>query len=141
MVVKQLSIFLENKQGKFTEVAHILGDAGINMTAFSIADNSDFGILRLIVSEPEKAFNILREKKFGVTLTDVVCLLCPNTPGSLAKALDILNKENIFIEYMYAFAMNNGAYVIIRAKNIEDCAKALQKHKLELIAADDLYKF
>lgn len=141
MIVKQLSIFLENKQGRLTEVTEILGNAGINLTAFSIADNSDFGILRVIVSDPEKAFNILRENKFGVTLTDVVCLLCPNTPGSLAKTLVILNNEKIFIEYMYAFSMNNQAYVVIRASKIDDCVKALQKHKIELIAADDLYKF
>ena len=140
MLVKQLSIFLENKQGRFTKVARLLGEAGINMTAFSVADNSDFGILRLIVSEPERAFNLLKENKFGVTLTEVVCLHCPNTPGSLAKALDILNKEEVFIEYMYAFSMGDYAYVIIRATNIEECVKALQKHKLELLAADELYK-
>jgi len=140
MQVKQLSIFLENKQGRFTEVARILGEADINMTAFSVADNSDFGILRLIVSEPERAFELLKEQKFGVTLTEVVCLYCPNTPGSLAKALDILNSEKVFIEYMYAFSMGESAYVIIRAANMEECVKAFQKHKLELIAADDLYR-
>ena len=140
MIVKQLSIFLENKQGRFTEVARILGEAGINMTAFSVADNSDFGILRLIVSEPEKALALLKEKKFGVMLTEVVCLYCPNTPGSLAKALDILNNEKVFIEYMYAFSMGDSAYVIIRATDMQECVKALQKYKLELIAADELYK-
>ena len=140
MIVKQLSIFLENKQGRFTEIARMLGEAGINMTAFSVADNSDFGILRLIVSEPEKAFALLQENRFGVTLTEVVCLYCPNTPGSLAKALDILNHEKVFIEYMYAFSMSESAYVIIRAANMQACVEALQKHKLALIAADDLYK-
>jgi hypothetical protein len=140
MIVKQLSIFLENKQGRLTEVAKMLGEANINMTAFSIADNSDFGILRLIVSDPEQAYELLHKNKFAVTLTDVVCLYCPNTPGSLAKALDILNKENIFIEYMYAFSRNESAYVIIKAQDMIACTQALQKHKLELIAADDLYK-
>ncbi len=140
MIVKQLSIFLENKLGRLTEVAKMLGEADINMTAFSIADNSDFGILRLIVSDPEQAYDLLLKNKFAVTLTDVVCLLCPNTPGSLAKALEVINKENVFIEYMYAFSMNDSAYVIIRALDMEKCVNALQKHKLELIAADDLYK-
>ena len=140
MIVKQLSIFLENKQGRLTEVAKMLGEADVNMTAFSIADNSDFGILRLIVSDPEQAYDLLLKNKFAVTLTDVVCLLCPNTPGSLAKALDILNEGNVFIEYMYAFSTNEQAYVIIKAQDIEKCVETLQKNKLKLLAADDLYK-
>jgi len=140
MIVKQLSIFLENKQGRLTEVAKMLGEADVNMTAFSIADNSDFGILRLIVSDPEQAYDLLLKNKFAVTLTDVVCLLCPNTPGSLAKALDILNEGNVFIEYMYAFSTNEQAYVIIKAQDIEKCVETLQKNKLKLLAANDLYK-
>lgn len=141
MLIKQLSIFLENKKGRFTEVAKILGDAGINMTAFTVAENSDFGILRLIVSDPEKAKEILKEHRYAVSVTDVVCLQCPNIPGSLAKAMTIITQAGIFVEYMYAFSFGQGALVVIRPDNLEKCVKVLVDNKLELLAANELYKF
>ena len=141
MIVKQISVFLENKTGRLNDVAALLGKSGINMTAFSVADNSDFGILRAIVSDPEKAQEVLKSNKFAVSLTDVICLHSPNTPGALSSALDILAKENIYIEYMYAFAEGVGANIIIKPSNLQGCVEALQKNKLELIAATDLYRF
>ena len=140
MLIKQLSIFLENKSGRFTEIANILGNAGINMTAFTVAENSDFGILRIIVSDPDKAKDILREARFAVSVTDVVCLQCPNVPGSLAKAMGILTEANIFIEYMYAFTFGQAALVFIRPDNLEKCIEVLTLNKLELLAASELYK-
>lgn len=140
MLIKQLSIFLENKRGRFTEVAKILGEANINMTAFTVAENSDFGILRLIVSDTEKAIDVLRGKLYGVSVTDVVCLRCPNIPGSLAKAMDIITENGIFVEYMYAFSEGETANVIIRPDNLEKCVEVLKANKLELLAASDLYK-
>lgn len=140
MLIKQLSIFLENKKGRFTEVARILGDAGINMTAFTVAENSDFGILRLIVSDPEKAKSVLKEKLYAVTVTDVVCLQCPNVPGSLARAMDIITAAGIFIEYMYAFSFGAGALVVIRPDNLDKTVEVLKENKLELLAASELYK-
>ncbi|MDL2281825.1 amino acid-binding protein [Parabacteroides sp. OttesenSCG-928-G06] len=140
MIAKQLSIFLENKKGRFTEVAKILGESGINMTAFTVSENSDFGILRLIVSDTEKAIAVLREKMYGVSVTDVVCLRCPNIPGSLGKAMDIITNAGIFVEYMYAFSEGDTANVIIRPDNLEKCLRVLQENKLELLAASDLYK-
>ena len=103
ITIKQLSIFLENKNGRINDVAKVLAKEGINMQAFSMAETADFGILRLIVSDVEKAVNALRTSDFAVMLTDVVCIQCPNTPGSLSAVLDYLAAENIFIEYMYAF--------------------------------------
>ena len=132
MLIKQLSIFLENKKGRFTEVANILGEAGINMSAFTVSENSDFGILRLIVSDTDKAIQ--------VSVADVVCLHCPNQPGALAKAMQIITAAGIFVEYMYAFSQGEAANVIIRPDNIERCAEVLKENKLELIAASDLYK-
>jgi hypothetical protein len=140
MLAKQLSIFLENKKGRFTEVARILGDAGVNMTAFTVSENSDFGILRLIVSDTEKAIQVLRDKLYGVSVTDVVCLRCPNIPGSLAKAMEIITANSIFVEYMYAFSEGETANVIIRPDNLEKCIRVLQDNKLELLGASDLYK-
>ncbi|MDR1719597.1 MAG: amino acid-binding protein [Dysgonamonadaceae bacterium] len=140
MIIKQLSIFLENKKGRFTEVAKILGEAGINMTAFTVAENSEFGILRLIVSDPEKGKQVLKEHLYAVTATDVVCMQCPDQPGSLAKAMDIITNAGVFIEYMYAFTAGNGAVVVIRPDNLDKCVEVLNANKLKLLAASELYK-
>lgn len=140
MLIKQLSIFLENKSGRLNEVSTILGYAGINMSAFSVADTSEFGILRLIVSEPERAYKILKENLFSVNLTDVVCLNCPNKPGALAKALQILSDNEVAIEYLYAYSMGESANVVLKPDNIDHCIKVLQKHKIELVKASELYK-
>lgn len=140
MLIKQLSIFLENKKGRFTEVANILGDAGINMTAFTVSENSDFGILRLIVSDTDKAIQVLRDKMYGVSVTDVVCLLCPNEPGALARVMRLITAAGVFVEYMYAFSEGQSAHVIIRPDNLEKCIEVLKANKLELLGASDLYK-
>ncbi len=140
MLIKQLSIFLENKKGRFTEVANILGEAGVNMTAFTVAENSDFGILRLIVSDPDKAKEVLKSKLYAVNVTDVVCLECPNVPGSLGRAMTILTNAGIFVEYMYAFAAGDVARVVIRPDDINKCVEVLKNNKLELLAASELYK-
>lgn len=140
MLIKQLSIFLENKRGRFTEVARLLGEAGINMSAFTVAENSDFGILRLIVCDTEKATAVLREKLYAVSVTEVVCLQCPNNPGALAKAMEIITDAGIFVEYMYAFSQGETAHVVIRPDDIQKCVEVLQANKLTLIAASDLYK-
>jgi hypothetical protein len=140
MLTKQLSIFLENKRGRFTEVAKLLGEANINMTAFTVSENSDFGILRLIVSDTEKAIRILRDNKYAVSQADVICLHCPNRPGALGYAMDIITRAGVFIEYMYAFSEGESANVIIRPDHLEKCVEVLTTNKLELLAASDLYK-
>ena len=141
MIIKQLSVFLENKTGRLNEVTQILGNARINMTAFCVADTSEFGILRMIVTEPEKALTILKEAEFSVRLTDVVCLNSPHEPGALARALDILSGESVFIEYLYAYSMNdNSANIVLKPDNIQKCIEVLQAHKLELVRASEMYK-
>jgi hypothetical protein len=141
MIIKQLSVFLENKTGRLNEVTQILGNAGINMSAFSVADTSEFGILRMIVSEPEKALSILKDADFSVRLTDVICLNSPNEPGALARALNILSGEEVFIEYLYAYSMDNKtANIVLKPDNIQKCIEVLQAHKLELVSASEMYK-
>ena len=140
MLIKQLSIFLENKSGRLNEVSAILGAAGINMSAFSVADTSEFGILRLVVSDHEKAFRVLRENNFSVSLTDVVCLNCPNQPGALARALGILSDNNVSIEYLYAFSVGETANVVIKPDDLEKCIGVLTEHSMELVKASDLYR-
>ena len=140
MKAKQLSIFLENKSGRLTEVTEVLGKAGINLSAMSIADNSDFGILRCIVSDPDAAYKVLKEAHFAVKITDVIGFTCPNVSGSLAVVMKHLADKGVFIEYMYSFANGNVAHVIIRPTDLESCEKILAEKKVELMAASDLYK-
>ena len=140
MIIKQLSIFLENKSGRLSEVANLLAKAKINMTAFSIADTSDFGILRVIVSNPEKALEILKENQFSVRLTDVVGMICPNESGALARTLQILTDNGVQVEYMYAFSMDKAATIIIRPSDTKHCIDTLKDHELELLKTSDLYK-
>jgi hypothetical protein len=139
MIIKQVSVFLENKLGRLNEVTHILGDAGINISAFTIADTSDFGILRLIVSDPAAAKKILKQNQFSVQTTDVVLVKTTNKPGSLAKLLEVLNSEDVFIEYMYSFSKDNDAAInVIRPVDIQKCMNVLQKQKDKLLFTDEL---
>jgi hypothetical protein len=140
MIIKQLSVFLENKSGRLTEVTEILGQTGINISALSIADTSEYGILRMVVSDPDKAYAALKKNQFSVSLTDVACLSTPNQAGALAKALTILSKEKISIEYMYAFSMGEKAFVVIRTENIQHCIDTLQANKMDLLRASELYQ-
>ena len=141
MIIKQLSVFLENKTGRLNEVTTMLGEAHINISAFNIADTSEFGILRMIVSEPEKALSVLKTASFSVSLTDVICLSTPNQPGALAKALNILADEGVFIEYLYAYS-NEGksANIMLKPTDIQKCIKVLNEHQIELVKASDLYR-
>ena len=98
MVAKQLSIFLENKSGRLTEVTEVLAKEGVNLSALCIAENADFGILRGIVSEPDKAYKALKDNHFAVNVTDVVGINCPNIPGSLSKVLRLFYvRESVWL--------------------------------------------
>lgn len=112
----------------------------VNLSALCIAENADFGILRGIVSEPDKAYKALKDNHFAVNVTDVVGINCPNIPGSLSKVLRFLSDEGVFIEYMYSFANGETANVIIRPNDMENCIRVLTEKKVDLLAASDLYK-
>ena len=127
MTIKQVSVFLENKAGRINNVTKVLAETGINMHAFSMAETTEFGILRLIVSDVEKAVEALRGANFAVMLTDVVCISCPDVAGSLANILDQLAEQDIFIEYMYAFAEGDKANVVIRPNDLEKCVQVLKE--------------
>ncbi|MFV0593121.1 MAG: ACT domain-containing protein [Draconibacterium sp.] len=129
MIIKQVSVFLENKSGRLSEVTRILGDAGINISAFTIADTSDFGILRLVVSDPDKACTVLKASDFSVQTTDVLLANSSNKPGGLAELLELLNSKGAFIEYMYAFSMNDEqATIVIRPTNMQKCQAILAEY-------------
>ncbi len=133
MTIKQLSVFIENKTGRINEVTKILAANGVNMTAFSLAENAEFGILRMVVSNVDLAVKVLKEAHFGVNVTDVVCFSLNNVPGTLSTVLDLLAKEQIFIEYMYAFSQGESANVVIRPTNVERCIAILAENKTELL--------
>ena len=106
-------------------MARILGANGINMQAFSMAETADFGLLRLIVPDVDKAAEVLREANFAVMVTDVLCISCSNVPGALSAVLERLASNDVFIEYMYAFSDGDVANVVIRPNKIEEAVKVL----------------
>ncbi|HOQ17371.1 MAG TPA: acetolactate synthase [Defluviitaleaceae bacterium] len=140
MLIKQLSVFLENKSGRLTEVTKTLGDLDINISALSIADTAEYGILRMILTDPDKAYKALKEKGFSVRLTDVLCIATPHRPGELAKALDILSKNGISVEYMYAFEVGEKAFIVIKTADNQKTIDTIIAHKdeVELINADEI---
>lgn len=133
MFLQQLSLFLENKVGRLTEVTQVLSKHGINITAFSIADSEDFGILRMIVDQHDIALKALKDEHFVVHSTNVVGFIIPNQPGKLYDALQHLDKTSIDIEYLYAFAHNGNAAVVIKTNNDELTADILKECGYQLI--------
>jgi len=139
MIIQQLSVFLENRAGRLTEVTEALGDHGINISALCIAETSDFGILRMVVSDVSKAQEVLRNRGFSISVTQVICLSIPNRPGAVNKALRILSQASISIEYMYAFAVGPSAFVMIRTTDIEQSISVLLENRLTLVPASALH--
>ena len=141
MRVEQISVFLENKAGRLAEVARILSDAGINIRALSLADTSDFGILRLIVNDNARAKEALKQQGFTVGRTDVVAVEVEDRPGGLHKILDILHRANVNVEYMYAFVQQSGsnAVIIFRFDNLDEAVKVLQANGVTVIEGERLY--
>ncbi len=142
MLVKQISIFLENKSGRLAEVTRALGENDIDISALSIADTTDFGILRLIVNKPEKAERILKESDFTVSITNVIAIGVQDKPGGLSKALIILDRESIGIEYMYAFVSKTeeDALVILKVDDPEKAVKALKDNGISVLPSSQVYK-
>lgn len=141
MIIKQLSVFLENRSGRLTEVTAALAEHHINITAQCVAETSDFGVLRMVVSDPEKAREVLAKRGFSVSLTEVLCLTTPNVPGALHRALQILSNRGISIDYMYAFAVADKAFVVLRTSDIPQSVAALLDEKQTLLSSSDVYSF
>lgn len=141
-MVKQISVFLENKAGRLASVTKTLGQAGINIRALSIADTSDFGILRLIVNDPEKAYQVLKDGGFTVSETEVIAVEVPDSPGGLAGVLEILGQESINIEYLYAFIgkATEDALVIFKVENPEKAIVALKNRGVGVLDKSEVYR-
>lgn len=140
MIIHQLSVFLENKSGRLTEVLDTLGQENIKISALSVADTSEFGILRMIVSDPQKAKDLLKSKSFTVNLTEVISIMAPNEAKYFAMALKVLSDVNISIEYTYAFSIGKKSIIILRCNNPELAIQVLKEHEMELVKASDLYE-
>jgi hypothetical protein len=141
MKVEQISIFLENKPGGLAGVTKVLKDSGINIRALSLADTSDFGILRLIVDDVNKAKKVLNDNGFAVGRTHVIAVEVPDKPGGLHSILELLTREGINVEYMYAFVERSGenAVIIFRFDNIDQAIEALLKEGFTVLKGEQVY--
>jgi len=141
MKVKQISIFLENKAGRLAEVTNILGKAGINIRALSLADTTDFGILRLIVNDIDKAAKTLKDQGFTVGETEVLAVEVPDRPGGLGEILKIIQAAGLNVEYMYAFVerSSNNAVIIFRFDNVDEATRALLEKGVTILNGEKLY--
>ncbi len=141
-MVKQISIFLENKAGRLASVTRVLGEHGINIRALSIADTSDFGVLRLIVNEPEKAYEVLKKAGFTVSETEVIAVEVPDSPGGLAQVLDVVGESSINIEYLYAFIgkASDDALVIFKVEDPDQAVQIFQAHEISVLDSSKVYR-
>ncbi len=141
MQVEQISVFLENRAGRLAEVSAILAEAGVNIRALSLADTSDFGVLRLIVNNNEKAMETLKNAGFTVGKTNVLAVEVEDRPGGLHKILDVLYNSGINVEYMYAFVQQSGnnAVMIFRFDQTEKAMNVLAENNINTIDGKTLY--
>lgn len=140
MNIKQVSVFLENKKGRLADVTNLLEKENINIRTLSLADTKEFGVLRLIVDDPEKCLKVLKENEFVAQETDVIAVEVEDKPGGLNKILNVLNKNNINVEYMYAFVekKKNNAIVIFRIDDQKKAISSLKENGISLIESNVL---
>jgi hypothetical protein len=133
--VKQISVFIETRSGRLREVANVLGKKNINIRALSLADTSDYGILRLIVDKPDAALDVLKKANFTLSETNVIAVEVSDKPGGLSEVLDVLGEAGINVEYMYAFVekSSDNAVMIFRIEDIENAIRALQKRNIVIL--------
>jgi len=141
MTIKQLSVFVENKPGKLYEALEALADAKIDLRALSLADTSDFGILRSIVDKPDQALDVLSKAGFLVKTSEVLAVVIGDKPGGLATVVRILSEGSVNIEYTYAFVAHSRdkAYVILRVDNNDAAVKILTKNEVSLLTEKEMY--
>ncbi len=138
MTIRQLSVFLENKPGYLNEVLEVLALNDINIAALTVADTDDYGIVRLLVSDPQLALDKLREQQFTVRIHDVLSLEMDPQPGSLYRILTHFADADISMEYVYAFSFGSKSIVVFRTNNREKALEVIKKFKLKSIKEEDL---
>ena len=141
-LIKQISVFVENKSGRLSDILNVIGKNGIDISALSIADTNDFGIVRMIVNDPDKAAEILKSNNLVVKVTDVIALAVADKPGGLAGEIEKLKNAGISIEYMYAFIgkSDKGALVIVRVKNPEKALEVLKDENVTVVSPEEVYR-
>ena len=139
MTIKQLSVFLENREGRLDEVLRTLGTNDVNIVALSLADTSDYGMLRMIVSDPAKGKAVLKEAGITSMLTDVVALRVPHATGSLSKAMHEIVQAGINVEYMYAFANGVDASAVLKSDDPAKVVAVLKAAGFDVWEADEAY--
>ncbi|GBC61681.1 amino acid-binding protein [Desulfonema ishimotonii] len=141
MKIKQISIFMENRSGRLANILTTLGDAGVNIRAMSLADTSDFGILRLIVSDIDRASEVLRDKKFTVRTSEVIAVEAEDTPGALAAILRSVEKAGINVEYMYSFMQKtmDSAVIIFRFEDPDRAVEVLKTNGIPVIGSHEMW--
>lgn len=142
MIIKQISVFVENKSGRLAQITKVLADNNIDIRALSLADTTKFGILRFIVTEPERAEQVLRAADLTVSITDVIAVSVEDQPGGLSYPLGILNENGINVEYIYAFvgAPHDKAFVILRVDDNQHAGKILADKGIPLLCTKDIAK-
>ena len=140
MTIKQLSVFLENREGRLDEVLKALGTNDVNIVALSLADTADYGMLRMIVSDPAKGKAVLKEAGITSMLTDVVALRVPHATGSLSKAMHEIVQAGINVEYMYAFANGSDASAVLKSDNPAKVVEVLKASGFDVWEADEAYR-
>ena len=138
MTIHQISIFLENKYGKLNEVLAPLGQAGIRIVAATVADTSEYGLLRIIVSDPQRALVVLKEQGTSANLNDVIAIRTDSTPGSFAKVISLFTQFGVSIEYMYCFSQPTHSILIIRTTNREAAFEVIRRNELDCVTDADL---
>jgi len=140
MLIDQISIFIENRQGRMAGITKLLADGNIDIRALSIADTTDYGILRLIVNDPEKATKLLKENHVMASITKVLAIAIDDKPGGLNKAIEILSSKNVDVEYMYAFVnpRKDTAFVILRVSDNDKAIEILKQGNVELMSNEDI---
>lgn len=139
MTIKQLSVFLENREGRLDEVLKTLGENNVNIVALSLADTADYGMLRMIVSDPQKGKAVLKEAGITSMLTDVVALRVPHATGSLSKAMHEIVQAGINVEYMYAFANGADASAVLKSDAPEKVVEVLKGNGFDVWKEDEAY--
>ena len=140
-MIYQISVFVENKPGRLCEITGVLAERAIDIRAFSIADTTDFGILRLIVNDPDSAVAALKATGVTVMKTEVLAVRIDDTPGSLHNVLEMLRTEGVSVEYAYAFITrsHDDAYVILRTETPETAVGVLKRHNVPMLTSAEVY--
>ncbi len=140
MKITQISVFLENKEGRLHKVCQVLGDNNINIRALSIAENEDFGILRIVVNDPQKAVTILKQNNIMANLTDVVAVEVEDKPGGLSSILNVLKDNDINVEYMYGFLerFSDKALLVFRFDHADKAIEVLTRNNIRVIKENDI---